>query len=370
MEFKVNTKDLDKVLNQLSSVLPSKTIMEIIQHFLLTLKDNLLTVYATDMNVAYQKTLPVFSDGEIQVAVPGKLFNDTISSLPDTDIKITFHPDEKKCVIHTDTGKYSLGYVDPFEFPKFPKVEEKLTFKINGERLKEAFTVTEFACSDEEQRPAMRGILMDLKKDKLIFVSTDGHRLVKLSYEDYQPEIEAQLIIPAKSAEQLTKILDEKDVQVTVGEKIVKFEFDGGVFMTRLIDDTYPNYESVIPLDNDNVMKISRTELLQTLRRASFYIHSKARRIDLEISKDMLSLTAENPELGTQMNEKILCEYSGEPLQVAFKHDFITEVLEHIHSDEVFFKFSSPIRPCIIEPVEQKDNENLLVLVMPMRINV
>jgi DNA polymerase-3 subunit beta len=370
MEFKINTKDLDKALTHLSSVLPTKITLEITQHFLLTLKDSLLTIFATDLNVAYQKTLPVFSDGEIQVAVPGKLLNDTISNLSDVDIKVTFKEDEKKCVIHTDTGKYTIAYVDPFDFPRFPQVEEKLTFKINGEKLKEAFALTEFACGKDEQRAAMRGILMDLKKDKLVFVSTDGHRLVRLSFEDYQPEIETQLIIPAKSAEQLTKILDERDVLVTVGDKIVKFEFDGGIFLTRLIDDNYPNYESVIPLDNDNVMKVNRTELLKTLRRASFYIQSKTRRVDLEITKDMLSLTAENPELGTQMNEKILCEYNGEPMQVAFKHDFINDALEHIRSDEVVFKFNSPIKPCIIEPAKQNENENLLILVMPMRVNI
>ena len=370
MEFKINTKELDKVLTQLSSVLPAKTTMEIIQHFLVTLKDNLLTIYATDTNVAYQKTLPVFADGEIQVAIPGKLFHDTVSSLPDTDLKVAFNQDEKKCIIHTDTGKYTIAYVDPFDFPRLPKFDEKFTFKINGKRLKEAFTLTEFACSKDEQRLAMRGILIDLKKDKLIFVSTDGHRLVRLSFEDYKPEIQAQLIVPAKSAEQLTKILDEKDVLVTVGEKMMKFEFDGGIFLTRLIDDTYPNYESVIPLDNDNIMKIKRAELLQTLRRSSYYIHSKTRKIDLELSKDMLSLTAENPELGTQMNEKLLCEYNGSPMPVAFKHDFINDIMEHIHSDQIFFKFSTPIKPCIVEPVEQKENENLLILVMPMRVNI
>ncbi len=363
MEFKINTKDLDKVLTQFSSVLPTKTTLEITQHFLLTLKDNLL------INVAYQKTLPVFSVGEIQVAVPGKLFSDTIGNLPDTDIKVTFKEEEKKCIIHTDTGKYTIAYVDPFDFPRFPQVEEKLTFKINGDRLKQAFNFTEFACGKDEHRASMRGILMDLKNDKLVFVSTDGHRLVRLLFEDYKPEIQTQLIIPAKSAELLTKILDERDVLVTVGDKIIRFEFDGGIFLTRLIDDTYPNYESVIPLDNDNVMKVNRNELLKTLRRASFYVHSKTRRVDFEISKDMLSITAENPELGTQMNEKILCEYNGEPMQVAFKHEFVNDVIEHIDADEVVFKFNSPIKPCIIEPAIQKENENLLILVMPMRIN-
>lgn len=370
MELKINSKELDKALSQVLPIVPTKTPLDILTHFLMTVKDNLLTIYATDVNLAYQKSLPVFADGEISVAVPAKLFHDTISSLPDTDLKIEFLQDEKKCVIHTDTGKYSLGYVVPFEFPKFPEVEEKHSFKINGERLKRALHTTEFACSKEEQRPSMTGILFDLKKEKLIFVSTDGHRLVKLTFEDFSSEVEEQIILPAKSAEHLSKIIDDRDVLITVGDKLIKFEIDGGVFMTRLLDDPYPNYESVIPLDNDNVMKINRTEFLKTLRRASFYIHSKIKRIDLEILKDMLSLTAENPELGTQMNEKLLCEYNNEPLKISFKHDFITEILEHIETEDVLFKFNSPTRPCLIEPSEQKENENLIILVMPMRVNI
>ena len=370
MELKINSKELDKALSQLIPILPSKTPLEILTHFLVTVKDNFLTIFATDSNVAYQKTLPVFADGEINVALPGKLFYDTVNSLPDTDLKIEFLQQEQKCVIYTDTGKYSIGYILPFDFPQFPKIEKKHSFNINGERLKNALYLTEFACAKEEHRTAMQGILLDLKKDKLIFVSTDGHRLVKLTYDDFQSDVEEQLILPAKSAEHLTKILDEKDVLVTVGEKLIKFEIDGGIFMTRLVDDSYPNYESVIPLDNENVMRINRTEFLKSLRRANFYIHSKIRRIDLELSKDMLSLTAENPELGTQMNEKLLCAYNNEPLKVSFKHDLIFESIEHIDTDDVLFKFNSPTRPCLIEPSEQKEMENLMILVMPMRVNV
>ncbi|MCX8057038.1 MAG: DNA polymerase III subunit beta [Ignavibacteria bacterium] len=370
MEFKINTKELDKAVSQLFPIVPTKTPLEIQNHFLLIVKDNFLTIHATDGNVAYQKTMPVFTDGDISVALPAKLFHDTVVNLPDTDLKVEFLQDERKCVIHTDTGKYFIGYIVPFDFPKFPPVEVVHSFKINGEKLKSALQMTQFACAKEEQRPSMQGILMDLKKDKLVFVSTDGHRLVKLTYEDYTSEVEEQLIIPGKSAEHLSKILDEKDVTVTIGNKLLKFEFDGGIFMTRLVDDNYPNYESVIPLDNDNVMKIDRTEFLKSLRRASFYIHTKLKRIDLEISKDMLSLTAENPEIGSSMNEKLLCEYNSEPLKIAFRHDYITESLEHIDADEVYFKFNSPTRPCLIEPATQKENENLIILVMPMRVNL
>lgn len=370
MELKINSKELNKALSQVLPIVPTRTPLEILNHFLLTVKDNRLTIYATDINIAYQKSLSVFANGEISVAVPSKLLHDTVANLPDTDLKIEFLQDEKKCVIHTDTGKYSISYIPPFDFPNFPHVDEKHSLNINGEKLKYALHMTEFACAKEEQRRSMQGILMDLKKDKFVFVSTDGHRLVKLTFEDFASDIEEQIILPAKSAEILTKILDEKDVTITIGDKLVKFEFDGNIFLTRLVDDNYPNYESVIPLDNENVMKIQRAEFLQTLRRANYYIHSKIRRVDLEISKDMLSLTAENPELGTHMNEKILCEYNSEPLRVAFKHDLVYESLEHINAEEVLFKFNTPSRPCLIEPSVQKENENLLILVMPMRVNL
>jgi len=371
MELKINTKDLNKALSQLLPIIPSRTPLEILTHFLLTVKDNILTIRATDSNVAYQKSLPVFTNGEISAAIPGKLFHDTISSLHDTDLKIVFNQDERRCVIYTDTGKYSISYILAGEFPAYPDIQnETVSFTINGERLKRAINITSFACAKEEARPAMQGILMDIKKDKIVFVSTDGHRLVKLDFNDFGTDVEYQAIIPAKSSEYLSKILDEKDVKVAIGDKLIKFEIDGGVFISRLIDDTYPNYESVIPLDNDNVMKINRVELLKTLKRANYYVNSKIRRVDFEISKDMLSFTAENPELGIQMNEKVLCEYKNEPLNVAFKLDFITDIMEHINLDDVLFKFNTPSRPCLIEPAEQVENENLIILVMPMRVNI
>ncbi len=370
MEFKINTKELDKVLSNLVSIIPSKSPLEITQHVLLNLKDNLLTIKATDLQVSYQKTIPVFSDGEISVAIPGKLFHDTISSLPDTDIKVTFQQNEKKFVINTDTGKYVISYVDSSEFPVFPEVEELSSFTMNSERLKYALSTTSFACGKDEQRLAMRGILLDLKKDKVVFVSTDGHRLVKLDFNDFQSNFEGQLIIPSKSAELLERVLNDEEVRVIVGDKLVKFEIDGGIFVTRLIDDNYPNYESVIPLENDIVMQISRNELLKVLKRANNFVQSQIKRVDFEITKDMLSVTAENDEMGTKMDEKMLCSYSNDPLKISFKLDLISDILEHIKEDELLFKFNSPTRPCLIEPANQKENENLLVILMPMRVNV
>lgn len=369
MEFKVNTKDLEKILSQVIPIIPSRTPLFIMEHFLVTLRDNLLIVYATDTHIGYQTSIPVVSDGDFMAAIPARLFYDTVKSLPDTDIKVVFNENDKRMMIFTDTGKFSLGYVDPIEFPRLPQVVEKISFTIPGERLKYAFETTDFAYDRESQRLAMTGILLDIKTDKVVFVSTDSHRLVKLSLNDIAPKIESQLIIPGRSANILSKLLDQKEVRIVVGEKLVKFEIDSSEFTTRLIEDKYPNYDSVIPLENDNILKVNRDDLYRVLKRISLYTQSKSRQVRFTIEKEILSISATNEEIGSEANEKMLCEYSGESMTIAFKADFIFDILNNISSEEVIFKLDKPNRTCIVEPSTQKENENLLMLVMPMRLN-
>jgi len=369
MEFKVNTKEFERVLSQLIPIIPSRTPLVILEHFLLSIRDNLLIVYATDSNIAFQTSIPVISNGDFEATVPARLLHDTVKSLPDTDIKIVFQESDKRMVIHTDTGKFSLVYASHDEFPKLPKVEEKLSFNISGEKLKYALETTDFAYDRESQRLSLTGILMDIKTDKVVFVSTDGHRLVKLSFKNITTDFEAQIIIPGKSANILSKLLDEKEVRIIGSEKLVKFEIDSSEFITRIIEEKYPNYESVIPLENENVLKINREDLLKVLKRISLYTHSKTRQIKFTLDKDILSVFAENMEMGSEAIEKMLCEYSGEQMTVAFKVDFLIDILNNISTNEVYFKLDKPVRPCLVEPLTQNENENLLMLVMPMRIN-
>lgn len=370
MEFKLNTKDFEKVLSQLIPVVPTSTPLYSAEHFLLIVRDNLLTIYATDLNISYHSTIPVISPDEISVAVPAKLLYDTVRNLPDSDIKITVEDSGHKLTIHTDTGKFVLTYLDASEFPKFPHFDPVVNFTINGKRLKKALEFTEVAYAKDEQRLAMTGVLFDIKPDKIVFVSTDGHKLVKYTCTDIATEIDTKIIIPGKSVNILSKLLDDKDVQVAVGNQMVKFEINGNVFTTRLIDDTYPNYEGVIPLENDYVLKVDRATFLKILKRVSFYTSSKSRQIKLQIKEDTLTITAENIEVGSQAQEKMLCDYTGQELVIAFKVDLLTDLVGVLETEEIVMRLSNALRPCIFEPDVQEENQDLTMLVMPMRINV
>ncbi|MBM4176071.1 MAG: DNA polymerase III subunit beta [Ignavibacteria bacterium] len=368
MEFKVNTQEFEKVLNQVVSIIPARSPMPILDHFLLSIKDNMLSVYATDMQIALQTSIPVTSAQETSIAVPAKLLHDTIKSLTDTDVKISTDKDQK-IKITTDTGVFKISYLESADFPHLPAFQEIYNFSISTDRLKRALDTTNSAISKEEARISMTGVLMELKSDELRFVATDAHRLVKLSYMDFQNTIEKKIIIPGRAVQVVSKMLSDSDVRVSFNDSQIRLEQGSIVFVSRLIEDQYPNYESVIPLENDNLLETSRDELTNVLRRISLFTSSQTKQVKFSISKDILSLSAENIDLGSEANEKILCDYQGAPMEIAFNSTYVSEAIRNINTERVIFKLNNPTRACILEPKTQVENENLLVLIMPMRLN-
>ncbi len=368
MEFKVNTKEFEKILNQVVSIIPARSPMPILDHFLLSIKDNMLSVYATDMQISLQTSIPVTSAHETSIVVPARLLHDTIKSLTDTDVKISTDKDQKFKVT-TDTGVFKISFLEAADFPHLPAFQEIYNFTISTDRLKRAFDTTNTAISKEEARISMTGVLMELKNDELRFVATDAHRLVKLSYLDIQNTIEKKIIIPGRAVQVVSKMLSDSDVRVSFNDSQIRLEQGSIVFVARLIEDQYPNYESVIPLENDNLLETSKEELSNVLRRISLFTSSQTKQVKFSISKDILSLSAENIDLGSEANEKILCDYQGEPMVIAFNSIYVSEAIRNIDNDRVIFKLNNPTRACILEPKTQLESENFLVLIMPMRLN-
>lgn len=368
MEIKVNTQEFEKVLNQVVSIIPARSPMPILEHFLLSIKDNMLSVYATDMQIALQTSIPVISAQETSIAVPARLLHDTIKSLTDTDIKISTDKDQK-IKVTTDTGVFRISYLEAADFPHLPAFQEIYNFTISTERLKKAFDTANSAVSKEEARISMTGVLMELKTDELRFVATDAHRLVKLSYLDIQNTIEKKIIIPGRAVQVVSKMLTDSDVRVSFNDSQIRLEQGSIVFVSRLIEDQYPNYESVIPLENDNILETSKEELSSVLKRISLFTSTQTKQVKFSITKDILSLSAENIDLGSEANEKILCDYQGTPMDIAFNSTYVSEVIRIIGTDRVIFKLNNPTRACLLEPNIQEENENLLVLIMPMRLN-
>ena len=213
MEFKVNSKELEKLLGKIIPAVPTRTPMPILENFLFEVKDGLLTIYATDLEISLKSSLSIATEDNIKLVVPARLLNDIVRSLSDTTIhfKLTSN---KKINLTTDTGKYVISYLDPDEFPEIPSVTDDKNVKdinevvINGIELRQAFEKTSFAMSKEEMRPAMMGTLFEFTDDGLRFVTTDGHRLVNLLKKNIRANFNQQYVVPERAVSVLLKILD------------------------------------------------------------------------------------------------------------------------------------------------------------------
>jgi len=375
MVFKVNSKQLEKLLAKIIPAIPTRTPMPILENFLMEINDGLLTIYATDLEISLKSSLNVVADENISMVIPAKLLFDIVKSLGDTDI--TFEvTNNGKVNIKTGSGEYSLSYLDSEEYPEipaFPQGNENETLNellLSGSELKNAFDLTAFAMSKEEMRPAMMGVLLKFNSDGLRFVATDGHRLVNLLKTNIQSEVEGQYIIPERAITVLLKILGEEETSVFISSTHVSFKLSDIELITRLIGQKYPDYESVIPLENEFELKINTKELHSTIKRMMLFSPSNSRRVKFTIGENNLEISAEDLDQGSHAQESVMCEYGGDNLEIGFNSAYVSDVLSHLGNEkDIIFKLHSPTKAVIVNPLEQKENQDLMMLLMPVRLN-
>ena len=374
MEFKVNSKELEKLLTKIIPAVPSRTPMPILENFLFEVKDGRLTIYATDLEISLKSSLNIVSNENISLVVPAKLLYDVVRTLKETSIHFKTMPNGK-LNLTTDNGKYTLSYLDPEEYPEIPSIsagsEEDINqVTISGTDLKRALEKTSFAMSKEEMRPAMMGTLFDFEEEGLRLVATDGHRLVNLLMSNIKNQMDDQYVIPEKAISVLIKILDEKDVKVYLSKTHVSFILSDIELITRLIAQKYPDYASVIPLENEFRMNLKTKDLLEAIKRMMLFSTSSTRRVKFSVKKDSLEISAEDLDIGASGEEKVVCEYQGDDIEIGFNSAYVNDVLSHLTTEEeIIFKLHSPTKAVIIEPKKKKDNEELMMLLMPVRLN-
>ena len=375
MEFKVNSKELEKLLGKIIPAVPTRTPMPILENFLFEVKDGQLTIYATDLEISLKSSLNIVSEENIKIVVPARLLNDVIRSLKDTTIHFKLLAN-KKINIVTDLGKYTISYLDADEFPEIPSIEADKSAKdinqviINGADLRMAFDKCAFAMSKEEMRPAMMGTLFEFTDDGLRFVTTDGHRLVNILNKNIKAAFNQQYVIPERAVSVLSKILDEKDVKINLSKAFVSFKLNDIELITRLIAQKYPDYASVIPLENEFLMKVNTSDIHDSIKRMMLFSTSSTRRVKFSIKKTQLEISAEDLDIGASGEEKVNCEYKGDELEIGFNSAYVNDVLSHlVNEDEIIFKLHSATKAVIIEPVNKKENIDLMMLLMPVRLN-
>ncbi len=374
MEFKVNSKELEKLLTKIIPAVPTRTPMSILENFLFEIKEGSLTIIATDLEISMKSSINIVSENDISIVVPAKLTYDIIKSLGDTTVSFEI-TDNSKINLKTDNGEYSISYLSAEEYPEIPnfptETDDINEISINGLELKNAFDTTSFAMSKEEMRPAMMGTLLEFEEDGLRFVATDGHRLSNLQKKNIIAEIDDKYVVPEKAISVLQKILDEKEIKMFMSNTHISFKLNDIELITRLIGQKYPEYRSVIPLENEYELKLKTKELLTAIKRMMlFSATSSTRRVKFSISENNLEISAEDVDMGNFGKESIMCEYNGTPIEIGFNSQYVNDVLSHLQAEEeIIFKLHSANKAVIIVPSKSKENQDLMMLIMPVRLN-
>jgi DNA polymerase III subunit beta len=371
MKFTVESNELQKALLKISGVVPSKSTLPILENLLFTIQNNSLIIIATDLETSMSATLEVRGSEDGSIAVPAKRVMDTLRALPEA--QLVFHADTatNKIRMITENGEYNLIGEKSQDYPAIPEFKGENEIVFDGSLVGSMISKTIFSVSTDELRPAMTGLLLQLKNGEMCAVATDGHRLVRVIYTNIkQAKAHKDIIVPAKALLLVSKAIEGGSNTISFNTTHIKFSFKNFTLTSRLIEESYPNYESVIPLENDKKLSVDRNILLSSIRRVSLYSSNTTHQVRFSTKKNELKIMAEDVDFGGEARERVSCQYSSDDMEIGFNAVYLMDILSHIDSEEVVFSFSSSVKAAIIKPTTIKENEDVLMLVMPMRLNV
>ena len=372
MKFIVSSTALLSHLQAISRVINTKNSMAILDNFLFRLEGNSLTMTASDQETTMTTTIEVLeAEGQGLFAVSAKILLEPLKELPDQPLTFEINDENLEIFLYFQNGKYNFIDVNGDEYPqKSPLSDTAKTFSISSQVLLNGINRTIFATADDELRPIMNGICMDIHPEDIVFVASDSHKLVRCKNDSVQSGIQASFILPKKPANLLKNILPKEagDVTVSFDDKNACFTLSNFVLNSRLIEGRYPNYASVIPQNNPNRLIIDRALFTNVLRRVSVFSNQASNLVKLQLSENQIVVSAQDIDFSTSAEESISCSYSGDSMGIGFKSVYLIEILNNISSQEVSIELSDPSRAGLILPIENQANEDLLMLLMPMML--
>lgn len=373
MRFTVSSSLLSSRLNTLSKVINSKNSMPILDYFLFSIEDGQLTVIASDNeNTMSSQIMLDESDSNGQFCIANRTMLEALKELAEQPVTIDVNMDTMQTKIVYMNGIYNIVSLPADEFPRPLEMPDDcnriiMTAKIMSESISRSL----FATAQDELRPVMNGIYFDLKPESLSIVASDGHKLVRNMNFDIKSDEPAAFILPKKPATLLKNVLGKDDSEVTIlfDDRNAKITFADGSLICRLIEGRYPNYNSVIPQNNENHLRIDRKVMLGILKRVLPFASDSSQLVRLRIENGRLEISSEDIDFSTSAREESICEYNGMPMSIGFKGTTLTEVLNNLDSEEVILQLADPNRAGLIIPAEQPENQDILMLMMPMLLN-
>ncbi len=373
MNFIVSSSYLLKNLNAISGVIASNPVVPILENVLFEIESGNLLITASDLQTSIMVELQVESKEDGSVAIPAKILIETLKNLPEQPVTFSIDNQNYNIEINSDNGRYKLAGENSADFPKVPEVTDGYNTMVNSKVLNSAISNTIFSTSTDELRPAMTGVFFRLSKNSCTYVSTDGHRLVKYIRSDIKgDEVDHDMILPRKSLNLLKSILPSEkssEIKLEFNASNAYFSFENVQMVCRLIDERYPDYDNVIPSDNTNLVTLSKSEILGSLKRISIYANKTTNQVRFKITGSEILISAEDLDFSNEANERISCEHDGEDIEIGFNAKFLIELLMNIDSDKVILKLSEPNKAGLIIPETMGENEEITMLVMPVMLN-
>ncbi|SFE47915.1 DNA polymerase III subunit beta [Thermophagus xiamenensis] len=374
MKFVVSSSGLLSHLQAISRAIATKSPMPILDNFLFSLDGQTLTITASDTEVTMITTMGLENtEGEGTIAIPSKILLETLKKFPEQPLNFDIDLETLAVNIITEKGKFSMPGQNGEDYPTLPALNEDKSSRIQlpAETLLTGIIKTLFATADDELRPVMNGILFEFTPDNLTFVASDSHKLVRYQRLDVKTEYESSFILPQKPAGLLKNVLpkEEGEVAVSFDDKNAFFEMENYRLVCRLVEGNYPSYNAVIPQDNPNKVIVDRVDLFNTLSRVSLFASQASNLVKLHLSNEEIVVSAQDIDFSISAFEKLSCQYEGSEMEIGFKSSFLTDILENLSSSDIVIELSDPARAAIFLPFEKNENEDELMLLMPMMIN-
>ncbi len=398
MKFSVTSSEFIGAINKVIGVIPTRSTLPILGNVYLSLTDNLLTVIGTDLELYIKAVIPVNGKLNGKIAVPAKRIDTLLQNLGERELNFDLQQNYK-LVIKTKGARWIITGEDPNDFPLPADIENPKTVEINNVQLCKYLAKTIHAASTDELRRSMNGVFFEVKKGEFRLVSTDGHRLVKIIKENFNYDGEKfSMLLPIKSSQIINRLFrglksveyrttledsENKEVEtesesdqpqtsseviINMSNEFLQCNFNNITVTSRLIDDTFPNYESVIPGDKEKTLKVEKLPLIGAVKRSIIMSDEVTKKTSFAVNDNELKVKAANNEYGTDAEETIDCSFTeSEPFEIAFNGKYLLEALQQFDSNEILFDFSTPLKASVLRPSEQNQDEDMMMLVMPVR---
>jgi DNA polymerase-3 subunit beta len=369
MRFIVSSGTLLKNLQSIGGIISNNNVLPILESFLFQIDNNQLTVVSTDLETTMKVRIPVQSGDHGELCVQAKVLTEYLKNLPEQPITFDISTVDFGIDITSEQGKYKIVGESANNFPTEPSADNATEFTMPAKELSDGISKAIIAVNHDDMRPAMNGVFFELGKNNMTMVATDAHRLVRCVKSDVNCPKSDSFIVPKKALNQLKNNLNQStEIKVAYNKNHLFVHSENLQLSCRLIDAKFPDYKIVIPADNPYKLTIDKLEFLSALRRVSVFSNKLTNQVVLDIQGNSLHLYAQDVDFSFEGNERMQCQYNGEDMKIAFNARLLIELIVVLEGEEIEFELSTPTRAGIIRPVDKKDHEDLLMLIMPLMI--